>query len=467
MKKWMVMVLSLSLLSFSGIADAMEAKTAKILNKQVTYVSFNNSEGLELVPVLAQNKVGKTEDLSQMAKRHQAFAAINGTFFNPYDKNDLQPQGAVMANHRLEHFRGGQIALGIREDNQMVFASSEGIKIRGGINGSREWPHNWYAWFMNHSPSSAKEIVIFTPSYRTLELTFPSFTYVLVQRGKVISIAKNKASVPPDGYVIAIGDDPQNQDQLSRFHVGDEVDYWLEMPDALSSVKHMITVGPKLVTNGKVDINFAGFKEDKITKNPGQRSFIGVKKDQTIVLGTVPGVTVRQLADIAVHMGLVEAMNLDGGASSGLYYNGKYLTKPGRNLSNSLVVVKKRLKPLPPIQVKVNGQVQHYDQSPVMVQGRTLVPLRGIFEALGAQVDWNPETQTVTAIKGEVTISLVRGSREAVINGQSISLDVPANTMNGRMMVPTRFVSEALGAKVTWDGATRTVLVETGTTDER
>lgn len=459
MKKWLALVLSFSLLTFSGTAGAIEAKTTKILNKNVTYVSFKTSEGLELVPVLAQNKVGKTEQLSQMGKRHQALAAINGTFFNPYDPNDLQPQGAVMANHRLEHFRGGQVALGIKENDQMVFASSEGIRIRGGINGSREWPLNWYAWFMNHSPSSTKEIVIFTPSYRTLDLTFASFTYVVVQQNKVSAIVKNKAAVPTNGYVIAIGDDPQNKDQLSRFHVGDSVEYWLEMPDALTSIKHLITGGPKLVTNGKVDVNFAGFKEEKITKNAGQRSFIGVKKDQTMVIGTVPGVTVRQLADIAVQMGIVEAMNLDGGASSGLYYNGKYLTKPGRNLSNSLVVIKKKSTPIPPIQVKINGQLQHYDQSPIMVQGRTLVPLRGIFEALGAQVQWDSETQTVTAVKGEVSISLVRGAREAFINGQSFPLDVPANTTNGRMMVPTRFVSETLGANVKWDGLTRTVMI--------
>lgn len=225
MKKWLALVLSFSLLTFSGTAGAIEAKTTKILNKNVTYVSFKTSEGLELVPVLAQNKVGKTEQLSQMGKRHQALAAINGTFFNPYDPNDLQPQGAVMANHRLEHFRGGQVALGIKENDQMVFASSEGIRIRGGINGSREWPLNWYAWFMNHSPSSTKEIVIFTPSYRTLDLTFASFTYVVVQQNKVSAIVKNKAAVPTNGYVIAIGDDPQNKDQLSRFHVGDSVEY--------------------------------------------------------------------------------------------------------------------------------------------------------------------------------------------------------------------------------------------------
>ncbi|MBP1930908.1 phosphodiester glycosidase family protein [Ammoniphilus resinae] len=63
-----------------------------------------------------------------------------------------------------------------------------------------------------------------------------------------------------------------------------------------------------------------GFTEDKITKNAGQRSFIGKKADQTMIMGTVSGVTINELADIALKLGLTDAMNLDGGASSSLGY---------------------------------------------------------------------------------------------------------------------------------------------------
>lgn len=79
-------------------------------------------------------------------------------------------------------------------------------------------------------------------------------------------------------------------------------------------------------------------RDPKITSNSGARSLIGVNSSNQLVMATVPRATVRQLAEIARNMGLIQAMNLDGGASSGLYYGGKYLTSPGRSLSNCIVV---------------------------------------------------------------------------------------------------------------------------------
>lgn len=108
--------------------------------------------------------------------------------------------------------------------------------------------------------------------------------------------------------------------------------------------KHIISAGPTLMKGGKVTVNPQAEKmnDPKITKLSGQRSFIGYTKDKKLVMGTVPNVTVAQLAQICKALGLEAAMNMDGGASSGLYYNGKYLTKPGRLLSNALVIVPRK-----------------------------------------------------------------------------------------------------------------------------
>ncbi|WP_134702434.1 phosphodiester glycosidase family protein [Ammoniphilus sp. YIM 78166] len=359
-------ILSLSLLVASSPVSALESKTTSVTlssgKKAVTYVLFHPSEPLELKPVLAHNKVGLTEELAKMAQRNQAVAAINGTFFNPYDTKDLQPLGALAINQRMEHFRGGPVALGITQQNELWFDATKSIAIRGSINGSEVWPHNWYAWFINHAPTSQDEIVIFTPSYRSAQLDFPQFSFVVVNDGKVTSISKNKATIPAKGFVIAYGSNPTNQDQLQRFQVGDTVSYQVVYPDGIGSPQHLLSAGPKLVTNGKISLDSAGFTEDKITKNPGQRSFIGMKADQTILFGTVSNVTMKELAQLVIKLGLTEAMNLDGGASSGLYYNGKYLTKPGRLLSNSLVLVKKEKIQAPAIQVMINGVPQRYDQ---------------------------------------------------------------------------------------------------------
>lgn len=105
----------------------------------------------------------------------------------------------------------------------------------------------------------------------------------------------------------------------------------------------------------------------------------------------------------------------------------------------------------PIIAVTVDGQTVTMDQPPVIQDGRTLVPLRAIFEALGAEVEWNADTQSVFADKRLDTISLTIGENKLFINGEETALDVPAQIIEGRTMVPARAISEALGAKVEWN----------------
>lgn len=114
-----------------------------------------------------------------------------------------------------------------------------------------------------------------------------------------------------------------------------------------------------------------------------------------------------------------------------------------------------------PITVLIDGTRLILDVSPVQIEGRVLVPLRGVFERLAAKVAYDPAGQTVTATREAVTIVLRLGSREARINDRIVLLDVPALALRGRTMVPLRFVSEALGARVDWEEATRTVQIHT------
>lgn len=87
----------------------------------------------------------------------------------------------------------------------------------------------------------------------------------------------------------------------------------------------------------------------------------------------------------------------------------------------------------PIIRVLINGQLLTFDVPPALVDGRTLVPLRVIFEALGATVKWDDATQTVTAARGDTTIELTIGSPVARVNGVEKQLDVPAMLVDGRI----------------------------------
>ena len=108
------------------------------------------------------------------------------------------------------------------------------------------------------------------------------------------------------------------------------------------------------------------------------------------------------------------------------------------------------------ITVLLNGQPLHFDVQPVMENNRVLVPLRAVFEALDSDISWDNETQTVIA-SGNKVIVLQIDSDIAFVNGEKKQLDVPARLVNGRTMVPLRFVGEAVGAAVHWDSETLTV----------
>ncbi|MCM3760374.1 copper amine oxidase N-terminal domain-containing protein [Alkalihalobacillus oceani] len=113
--------------------------------------------------------------------------------------------------------------------------------------------------------------------------------------------------------------------------------------------------------------------------------------------------------------------------------------------------------------VYINGKKQNFQQSAYIKDGTTLVPMRPIFEALGAGVQWDNSTKKVTGTKGNRKITLSVGNKKGYINENgvtsSVDLTHPAEVTNGATMVPLRFISESLGADVKWDSATKTVKI--------
>ena len=112
------------------------------------------------------------------------------------------------------------------------------------------------------------------------------------------------------------------------------------------------------------------------------------------------------------------------------------------------------------IKVRLGGELIKFDVQPQLINNRTMVPLRAIFEALGAAVNWNGDTQTVTSTKDETTISLSINNPTMYVNGEAVTLDSPACLVDGRTLVPVRAISEAFDLKVDWNGETRTVIIK-------
>nr|MBQ5811823.1 copper amine oxidase N-terminal domain-containing protein [Clostridia bacterium] len=130
-----------------------------------------------------------------------------------------------------------------------------------------------------------------------------------------------------------------------------------------------------------------------------------------------------------------------------LYTNAGYNTK----LEKVLVLPEPKVVSVDGIKVSLNGALLQFDVPPAIISSRTMVPLRVIFEALNATVEWQAETRTVVSTKGDTTIKLTVDSAEMTINDSVIALDCPATVVGGRTLVPVRAVSEAFGVNVEWD----------------
>ncbi|NPV44454.1 MAG: copper amine oxidase N-terminal domain-containing protein, partial [Firmicutes bacterium] len=112
------------------------------------------------------------------------------------------------------------------------------------------------------------------------------------------------------------------------------------------------------------------------------------------------------------------------------------------------------------IGVIVKGKLAKFDVPPVVKAGRTLVPFRAITEALGAEVSYDPETMTVTVTKGDIEVILTLGSTIAVVNGEEVEMDTNPELISNRTFVPIRFLSQALGADVEYDPDSDMVVVD-------
>lgn len=114
---------------------------------------------------------------------------------------------------------------------------------------------------------------------------------------------------------------------------------------------------------------------------------------------------------------------------------------------------------LNPITVYLEGEKLEFDSNPIIINGRTLVPMRAIFEKLGAHMNWNDDTRTASAQLGDKTASVTIDSVVASANGKETTLDTPPIIQNNRTLVPLRFISESLGADVDWDDKKREVTI--------
>jgi exopolysaccharide biosynthesis protein len=308
----------------------------------VTYVRVNlHNPHVAVEPVIANHHLGSTATLGQLASSLHAVAAINGTFFQ--DSSNDTPQSTLLMNGQYQHLWGPTIWGITAHGTMQVVRGQEQLAFT--FQNNRSSPV--ISWGLNTWNGSPGEIEVMTPFYGS-QTSAPHATVLVVKNGVVTAIHHGQTAIPEGGKCIVLADgDAYNERILSRVKVGDVVSMQTSMIDtathhliAFSDMQSAIGSGPLLVDAGKVVLNptLERLNLPSLLQPATRRSFLGEDAAGNLILATVRNASMTELASIAYHMHLVEAMNLDGGASSGLYYHGKYLLAPGRQVADALTV---------------------------------------------------------------------------------------------------------------------------------
>ncbi|MBP7175360.1 MAG: phosphodiester glycosidase family protein [Thermoclostridium sp.] len=438
-------------------------------SREVKFVQIDLKDPLYRAEVVLANKnIGKVEPFIKLAEQPsdsetEVIAAINGTFFNSY--SDLQPVGNLQIRGKTAYITNSGTSIGFAADNTIRFEHLF-TTVSGCVNGMWEYPYNWSVWGINQVYSRSDANILYTPDFGK-QVDAANKTAIITRNKKVVEIKKGVVPIYSDGYTLVFGAEVY----ASMFKLGDKVDYRINYnqidysnggkkgnPVQWSDIRSTLGAGPLLVQGGKnvLDAQKEGYTDKKFT-GAAQRSFIGVTKEQVLVFGTVPSVTLKELAEILLKLGVQDGMNLDGGASSALYFKGQVVTKPSREISNAIVITRKKTRP---IRLQLNGTELFLDTDPYFENQTTMVPMRGIMEALGAEAGWEPDTGTLWAMKGDTRVEMWNGSDLVSVNGTERKLLAPCRVVYNRTHVPARFMTELFGGEIRFD-AERNMVVMT------
>ncbi|HEY9086285.1 MAG TPA: phosphodiester glycosidase family protein [Candidatus Tyrphobacter sp.] len=321
--------------------------SAMIAGHRVKYLLVQ-LDRVRIETALGRDRVGHMETLARMALRHHALAAIDGGFFESSFRGPLKDLIDTTIVNGSVVFKGDTgDTLFFDDDNRAQIARIP-LRILGSLDGSYTYPNNWYAYWINRLPENARPTVtIFNSAWGSR--TGLRGYQVQVTDGVITRISHGSLPIPFDGYVIYIRGEPL---MASHLWIGRHADYRVVRNDgdnlgSFGKAQQAIGGGPRLLLNGRIalDPSAEGFHDPRLFRIAA-RSMVGITRDRSeMILATATG-TLHQMARIMRRLGAYQAMNLDGGASSGLWAWGHYLTTPHRLLNNALLILPRPLRPL-------------------------------------------------------------------------------------------------------------------------
>lgn len=285
-----------------------------------------------------------------VARADGALAVITGNFMNGDSEGNF-PVGHVMVNGELLYIGSGYSSLGITADGELRFGRPS-IRVRMDPQ-DRDYPV-WTAIGLNlkEHEQEAQFSVLYTPAFGTQFTVTCAGSVTVVSKECVKEYRTVKPedviAIPADGYVLWLSDTYMREFVYDFQHpeAGEPVklEYFLYTADAegftIDGVTQILSGGPRLVQGGKAftekEEQFSG---DRFTDTySAPRTAVGATADGTLIFISTDAATVPQLREFMLSLGCVDAFNLDGGASTGLYFNGKTYRTPGRNLATTVSI---------------------------------------------------------------------------------------------------------------------------------
>ncbi len=299
------------------------------------------AESIKVIPVLANEGIAQKEVLSSMAKRYNAIAAINGAYFT--SRGD--PIGTLIINrHLISSPLYKRSVFGVTEKSEVVFGNPDfsGRLISSKLNMKID---------AVNQPRRGNQVVVYTPEYSRSTLTTEPGVELVLVKGKVVGIHARDTLIPPDGVVVSAGG--ESSTKLAGIRLGEkvELDYSIDKPWDL--IKHAVCGGPRLLSDGKIDINGDEEKfSSSIVYGRHPRTAIALTFDGDLLLVVVDGrskrnsgMKLKELATYLKRLGARHAINLDGGGSTSMIVNGKTINKPSdgreRRISNGILITGK------------------------------------------------------------------------------------------------------------------------------
>lgn len=308
--------------------------TVNLLNPRVSVKS-----------ALVNNTVGATAPFSTIVSQSGAKVVINSNFFQAYDTFKI-PIGHVVCDGKFMYGVSGLSSFGFTSDKKVV-VGRPAFFYRVAVPGSAT--KNWPCYEVNSVQQTNFNSVVYTPAYgTTLGITCDG-TAVVIENNiitKIIPCRKGGSlSIPSNGFIMWLGSEYTSTTYYYAPEIGDKIVFtpYLFKEDeegfSFDNVDSVVSGAPRLVKDGLIETYLdPGFNEARFTTASTSRTAIGTLPNGKLILVSVSAATIQQMRELMLSLGCIDALNLDGGGSTAMYYNGNYIRSPGRHLTTTLQV---------------------------------------------------------------------------------------------------------------------------------